>query len=397
MSDTVAFEDLPGSDLTLETVYLGGTQGNTGDDALARLVPVGNQGGFRYKGSVASGEVLVAALYTSGTEIDWPDSLDPQTGLFTYFGDNRRPGRADLHDTPRRGNILLRNTFAATHGTVADRAKVPPFLLFEKVAPGRSARFRGLLAPGAEALSADDDLVAIWRTKNGQRFQNYRARFTVLNTGRVDRAWIDDLTRGCPPGDSSYCPPSWRDWVRNRRYDALTAPSTAIIRSKADQLPDNKADLEILHAIHAHFDGRPHDFEECAVAIWRMIAPATVSCDVTRPSRDGGRDAVGQYQIGHAADPIKIDFALEAKCYNTSNSVGVREMSRLISRLRHRNFGVFVTLSYFNAQVYDEVRSDGHPITLICGRDVVDTLKSHGHGDLATVDLWLQTNFPRPT
>ncbi|MCP1762460.1 O-acetyl-ADP-ribose deacetylase (regulator of RNase III) [Bradyrhizobium japonicum] len=36
---------------------------------------------------------------------------------------------------------------------------------------------------------------------------------------------------------------------------------------------------------------------------------------------------------------------LEAKCYGSGNSVGVREMSRLISRLRHRQFGVLVTTS----------------------------------------------------
>jgi hypothetical protein len=41
------------------------------------------------------------------------------------------------------------------------------------------------------------------------------------------------------------------------------------------------------------------------------------------------------------------------------NSVGVREV-RLISRLRHRQFGVFVNMSHFNPQVYSEVRSDGH-------------------------------------
>ncbi|MBF6174436.1 restriction endonuclease [Nocardia blacklockiae] len=394
MSHTVAFEDLATSDLTLETVYLSGPQGNTGADALAKLAPLGNQGGFRYKGSPSQGTVRIVALFTSGTESDWPDELDLQTGIFTYYGDNREPGRPDLHRTQRKGNLLLRDTFAAAHGTEAERAQVPPFLLFEKAAPGRSARFRGLLAPGAEVLTADDDLVAIWRSKSGQRFQNYRAKFTVLNTGKIERAWIDDLAAGISPVKSAHCPESWRAWVKSRSYDSLTAAPTTIIRSKADQLPASKADQAILGAIHAHFDARPHDFEKCAVDIWRMIAPATGICDVTRPSRDGGRDAIGQYQLGPAADPIKIDFALEAKCYAPSNSVGVREMSRLISRLRHRHFGVFVTLSYYNSQVYDEVRSDGHPIALICGRDIVNTLKTNGHGQLAAVKSWLHTNFP---
>jgi hypothetical protein len=65
--------------------------------------------------------------------------------------------------------------------------------------------------------------------------------------------------------------------------------------------------------------------------------------------------------------------------------------------LRHRNFGVFVTLSFFNPQVYDEVRADGHPIALVCGRDVVDTLRGNGYGDVATVKSWLDTSFPAET
>jgi Restriction endonuclease AspBHI N-terminal len=65
--------------------------GNAGDDPLARLLPVGNQGGFRTYGSVAKDAVKLAVLYRSGAEPDWPDALDVYTGAFTYFGDNRSP------------------------------------------------------------------------------------------------------------------------------------------------------------------------------------------------------------------------------------------------------------------------------------------------------------------
>jgi Restriction endonuclease AspBHI N-terminal len=171
MPETVSFDDLENADLTVETIYLGGTQGNAGDDPLAkRLLHVGTQGGFRYRGSPSKKSVQIAVLYTSGAVVDWRDNLDPETGVFTYYGDNRKPGR-DLHGT--RGNQLLRTTFEGAHGDAADRATVPPFLLFEKAAPGRAVRFRGLLAPGAETLGADDDLNAIWRSKHGLRFQNY--------------------------------------------------------------------------------------------------------------------------------------------------------------------------------------------------------------------------------
>jgi Restriction endonuclease len=87
-----------------------------------------------------------------------------------------------------------------------------------------------------------------------------------------------------------------------------------------------------------------------------MSEPNVDKIDVTRPWRDGGRDAVGEYLLGPHADPVAVEFALEAKCYAPANSVGVRETSRLISRLRHRQFGVLVTTSHLDAQAYREIR-----------------------------------------
>jgi Restriction endonuclease len=130
------------------------------------------------------------------------------------------------------------------------------------------------------------------------------------------------------------------------------------------------------------------------VELWRMMAPATGQVEMTPRSRDGGRDAVGEYLFGPAADRVGLDFALEAKCYGPRNGVGVREMSRLISRIRHRMFGVFVTTSYFDGQAYDEVRTDGHPIVLINGRDIVDLLRSHGYTTSVAVQAWLAQRFP---
>jgi hypothetical protein len=45
---------------------------------------------------------------------------------------------------------------------------------------------------------------------------------------------------------------------------------------------------------------------------------------MTRPCRDGGRDAIGIYRFGPKRDPIAIDFALEAKCKGMESGVGVR-------------------------------------------------------------------------
>jgi hypothetical protein len=243
--------------------------------------------------------------------------------------------------------------------------------------------------PGAAALTADDDLVAVWRSTGGLRFQNYRAKFTVLDVGHISRAWIQDVLAG-KALESAVCPPGWRAWVDGRAYRPLAAPATKVVRSRAEQLPSDETGRAMLAAIREHFRGREHDFEACAVEIWRLIAPATGRCEVTRRSRDGGRDAVGEYILGPASDPITIDFALEAKCYSETNSVGVREVARLISRLRHRHFGAFVTTSVFNPQVYDEVRTDQHPIALVSGGDIVDILRSRGYGSAEAIRDWLE-------
>ena len=101
------------------------------------------------------------------------------------------------------------------------------------------------------------------------------------------------------------------------------------------------------------------DFEPFAIAITTLADTNIISCDNTRPSRDGGRDGIGEYRIMNGLNQaLKTVFAVEAKCYDLNNSVGVKETSRLISRIRHRQFGVFVTTSYVDIQAYKEIIED---------------------------------------
>jgi hypothetical protein len=388
--NAVPFDELALADLVVDRVYRGGTQGSVADDPLSRLLPVGNQGGFRYNGSREAPRLVV--LYTSGAEADWPDALDPATGTFTYFGDNRQPGK-DLHDSPRGGNVILRGTFDLAHGSAEHRAKVPLYLLFAKAGRGRDVRFRGVLAPGAPGLTADDDLVAVWRSRSGKRFQNYRAKLTVLDVAKVSRAWIDDVLARNPL--SANCPEPWRRWVAGRGYQALTA-SQATFRTPEQQQPQDAAGRSMLEAVYRHFAARPTDFEYFAARLWQMADGHVSTYEVTRPTRDGGRDAVGEYLIGPTADPVSVTFALEAKLYAPFGSaVGVKEVSRLISRLRHRQFGVLVTTAHVGTQAYQEIRDDMHPIVIMSGVDVVGLLQQKGYSTAADVTHWLAEAFPQ--
>ena len=99
------------------------------------------------------------------------------------------------------------------------RAKVAPHLLFAKAGQGRDVVFRGLLAPGAQTLTAGEDLEVIAHDRQGLELRNYRATFTVLDARHVTRAWLNDVLAGEPL--SGNCPDAWREWVTGLAYQPL--------------------------------------------------------------------------------------------------------------------------------------------------------------------------------
>ncbi len=390
-SQQFKLEELKNADLIVDAIYEGARSGRMDADPMPRLIPgVGNQGGFRYIGRLETPRLVV--LTSSFSDPDWPDNLDRETGILTYFGDNKRPGRA-LHETPRNGNRLLRSMFNTIHSNPAHRTKVPPVLVFGSAGSFRDMVFLGLAVPGATEFSAMEDLVAIWKIADGQRFQNYRASLTVLDVDTVTREWLNDIKDGRPLSDN--CPPAWRAWVEDGSYHPLKAETVVEHRTRNEQIPGDASSLEIIRTIHEHFKDSPVAFENCAATIAQMMDSNIFSFDLTRPTRDGGRDAIGLYRVGHGASAIFVDFALEAKCYNVGNAVGVREVSRLISRLRHRQFGILVTTSYLHSQAYREVKEDGHPVVVISAKDIVDILARVGINNVSDVTHWLESNFQK--
>jgi hypothetical protein len=379
---------LPTSDLFLDAVYQGGRKGNAGDDPLPALLKVSTQGGFRYRGNLENLELVV--LTSTLSDPDWPDALDTESGTFTYFGDNKHPGRS-LHETPRNGNQILKRVFELAHSDREGRKKVPPILVFSKSGQGRDVVFLGLAVPGSPGLRPSEDLVALWKSSQGRRFQNYRAQFTVLDVAVISRTWIMDILNGTPHSENA--PRVWEEWVETGRYRPLLAVRSIEYRTKREQLPNGEQGLAMINTVRQFFGDDWYSFEKCAAAMVRLMLPEITSLDLTRPSRDGGRDATGGLRIGIGAASIVVEFALEAKCYGISNPVGVREISRLISRLRHRQFGILVTTSYVDTQAYKEIKEDQHPIIVISALDIVDLLRSNGLGDVTAVMRWLALEF----
>jgi hypothetical protein len=373
-------------DLVVDRLYEGGRSGNAGDDRISKLLGVSNQGGFRYLGTPGTLNLIV--ITSNFADPDWPDQFDRQTGVLTYYGDNKKPGRS-LHETPRRGNLLLREIFEYLHANPSLRQHVPPILAFRATGIWRDVEFLGLAVPGVEGMPQTEDLVAVWRTSGGKRFQNYRASFTILDVAAVSRTWIEQIRAG--NAMTVDAPTDWRSWVDRGKYTPLTAEPTIEYRTKDEQLPSSPEETAIIRAIHEYYKDDPIGFERCATEIVKIMDANFIEFNLTRPSRDGGRDALGQYRIGYGPSSVLVDVALEAKCYSPSNSVGVRELSRLISRLRHRQVGVLVTTSYVAQQAYKEIKEDGHPIMIVCGVDIVRILRNNGIASVAQTRRWLDS------
>lgn len=379
----IPFESLRNADLVVDSIYEGGKVSGKGSEVLSKLLPgCSNSGGFRkVMRKDGSGLPAYVVLYTSMSELAWPDYLDEETGIFRYYGDNRSPGRA-LLDTPRKGNQLLEFVFDCLNSKDGSIKDIPPFFIFKKTGNGWDVQFLGLAAPGNPKLSPDKDLVAFWRTLDEKRFQNYEAYFTVLDTEEaIDRRWLNALINN--HSDSlQYAPSAWVRFINQGRNGI-----TPLIAKKLPKVPDKYAQLQsdnegmrCLEIIRTHYKDNAYGFERCAQDLLEKMDDRFQDFNLTRPWRDGGRDALGYYVIGggsKANHPLKIDCALEAKCYNHDNSVGVREMSRLISRIRYRQFGVLITTSYVHKQAYEEVITDGHPILILSASDIARILRTN--------------------
>lgn len=381
----IDFKDLERSDLVIDEIYCGGTATNISSEVLNKLMLCSNSGGFRQVKN-KDGKYAYCVLYTTGEDIDWKDYLDAELGRFIYYGDNKKEGHS-IHNTSRKGNEILRTCFEKLENN--DRDSIIPFFIFQKV-KGRDVRFLGLAVPGDDRLTKEEQLISVWSQKDGRRYQNYKAIFSILDVSTIDRRWLMDLKNSID--NSKYEPEVWKEWQKKGKCKHLTAKKVVQYRNKEEQLPKQKQDLKMLKEIYDYFDD-PYEFEKCAAKIAQLMDNNIVAYDLTKTRRDGGRDAIGKYRIGTDKSNIQVEFALEAKRYDINNSVGVKETSRLISRLKHREFGILITTSYVDMQTYKEIVEDAHPIVIISAIDIIDILKKSGIKTVQDVKKWLKNNF----
>ena len=216
MKKRFKYEELKTSDLVVGAIYARkfGARGFTGEP-ISEALSVSNQSGFRPKGSIVGDSLKYCGLYSTLAETDWPDKIDLGTSRFTYFGDNRVPGR-DLLNTDKKGNLLLKRVFAQIHN--GNRNKIPPFFVFTSVRNG-DVMFWGLAVPGAENLPQKKDLEEIHKSNESGEYHNYRSVFTILETPVISRQWLADLLDGRPFTENT--PGAWVKWIETGTFKPL--------------------------------------------------------------------------------------------------------------------------------------------------------------------------------
>ena len=378
-------EDRHNWHLYIDAIYKSNpNKNNLSAEVLSKLLGVKNQGGFRYLGETGAPKMVV--LFTSGEDLYWRDELDNSLGVFLYYGDNKTPGN-DLHQTNLHGNEILRDMFArATSDDLSIRKEIPPVFVFKKskITSNRDVKFLGLAVPGIHGKPQKDWLTAVWgSSKGGDRFQNYKAFFTILDTtsgceqepgAAINLAWLNDIEAG-KAYESGFAPKEWKRYIDKNTYSPLIARMEKVCKSKDEQLPSEAIKIKMLEKIHDYFieKDRGYSFERFASYIVSCMDEAIVDIDVTRPFKDGGFDAVGRYKIfKNVENSVFVEFYVQAKCYSTRNPVVVSDTARLISRLKKRQFGILVTTSYVAKQAYQEILDDGHPVVIINGKDIIE-------------------------
>ena len=356
---------------------------NFSAEVLSKLLGVKTQGGFRYLGKKESPKLVV--LFSTGEDIYWQDEIDNSLGIFLYYGDNNIPGR-DLHKTDLHGNEILRNVFnLAASDSEDDRKKIPPILVFSK-ATGWNVKFLGLAVPGIKGKPNKDWLTAVWGcNEEGDRFLNYKAFFTILNTSSgskyeegfgINLAWLNDIVMG-KAYESDYAPKTWIKYIKKKRYTPLLSTEKKTTKTKEEQLPQDITKIKMLECLHDYFieKDRGYSFEQFGADIIENLDDSVVNIYVTRPFKDGGFDAIGKYKIfKNVENSVFVEFYMQAKCYGRNTPVAVADTARLISRIKNRQFGIMITTSYIADTAYREVLEDGHPIVFINGKNIIDYL-----------------------
>ena len=396
------YEELDKADLFIDAIYMSPRPPKQGlaNEVLSKFLKVQNMGGFRVaKKADKTGDAYLV-LYLNGYTPAWPDDFDTETGILTYYGDNIEAG-SDVEKTSKGGNSILCQIFDNLAKGGNALKDIPPILLFQETDDEKyDVRFLGLAVPGVPNIHPDEYFSTVWRTQDGVRFSNYVAKFTVikLKEGCIRKEWLYALKQNSDKA-MDWAPSAWKDFIQKglAGIEPLAAPKVIQYPGKDAMLPSDKEGMEIVKIIHKKYGKNDSvGFEKFAKRLMYLIDSNFRNINLTRPWKDGGRDAIAEYVIKTPSNKIIVECAMEAKCYDPEKEgVAVKQTSRLISRIKYRQFGILITTSYIAKQAYDEVKEDGHPILFCTGKDIATILQQKANVTSKTINEWLEQNVEK--
>jgi hypothetical protein len=304
--------------------------------------------------------ILVTHAITSGQLNPWDDVVDLSNAEILYWGDAKLDKDKKIDDF--KGNLTLRKIY--DYILEGNKELVPPILHFSKPKKG-AVKFNGLCVM--------DKLDLSWFDDHGHPVRNYHVKLTILDCEKVSMEWLHHRAKSESIDfidNHNDCPEVWINYKKGKKKPIDIWVKK--IRSDSQQLPPLDSDDDIILQQLVNLD--PYDFENVIVSIFQQMTEITHHVAGTKATGDGGVDFYGTFRLPRPLG-YEIAFRGEVKRYSRSTSVDPKSVSRLVARLNRKEYGIFVTTSYFSKQAQKEVLTDGYPVHLISGIDLVNMLK----------------------
>ena len=195
-------------------IYMGGTSGNAGDDPISKLLNVGNACGIRSKKNKENELAYISLVTNPINQKNYPDFLDNETKILTYYGDQKTPGKHYL-DTKQKGNLNLENLFKTSYYQKNAKLHLFPCFYFEKIGKkGRNYLYHGIAYPYVSQKEFHEVCNIAQITSDNGIINNLKFSFTVNSDEEVSRQWLLSLTRDS--SDIELAPNSWKLFLKNR-------------------------------------------------------------------------------------------------------------------------------------------------------------------------------------
>lgn len=213
MDKFVTFENLKNVSLKPRYIYKGGKQGNISDDPFNALLNVGNAAGMRPKKNINGNLAYIVLITNPSNHEEYPDKLNKDLNILTYFGDQRIPER-DYLDTKQKGNFNIEKLFHEVFSKNCNNANLFPCFYFEKNGDtGRDYTFHGIVYPLTKNQKLNEVCEKVIIPSDKGIIENLKFLFALDTASEISRDWLTDLL--LDNKNSSNAPASWKEFIQN--------------------------------------------------------------------------------------------------------------------------------------------------------------------------------------